>query len=104
MHIEWTKQAAAAGFYEDVGCTIPWERPLILSGVSGDQSFPYYVKNEGTVTIIVSVVNEVVTNGVATWSPSSVLNLAMGNSALLNLTLSFIGDGSYDFDFDVVEA
>jgi len=60
----------------------------------------FWIKNEGTVAVDVKNSTGTYANCTATWNPTSISNLPVGNGAWLNLTLTITGDGYYNFDFN----
>jgi len=100
MKITWTYEDTSFGVYTDATCTIPWNHTLDLTGVnSTPQSFNFTIKNEGNVPIDITIMNENITGGSASWSPTSLTNLAVGSNNKMTLILVFTAEGFYEFDF-----
>ena len=99
MEITWTLENTAIGVYKDSALMIPWDHTLALTGVTSPQTFDFYIKNEGNVPVDVTVTNEVIVGAAATWTPTSISNLAPGTNLKMTLTLTLTSDGSYNFDF-----
>jgi len=99
MRFQWTFENTSIGVYKYANCTSPWTSPYSLSGVSQPKTFDFYIRNEGNVALNVTIVNEVISGGSATWNPYILSNLAIGQVSKMTLTLTFTAGGSYDFDF-----
>lgn len=92
------------GVYRDADCTTPWTSPYDLGNVvPGTYSYDFYIKNEGTVNVTVTITNENPVGCTASWSQYSI-TLSPGQVGLLTLNLIITSAGSYDFDFSSTQS
>ena len=103
MHITWKIEDTSIGVYTDVECTDPWVSPLDLQTVPSGSQTPivFYIKNQGSVLIDISVINEAWTgtDNSAEWTFVNNIGVAVNDHAQATLILTLTTDGSYDFDF-----
>jgi hypothetical protein len=104
----WTIASQSFQVYGDAGLTslLP-DLNITDVGIvaySDVKSYTYWIKNDGTVPIVVAW-SDVTVNGVlATWDKPN-LSLAAGANGTLTLTLTNfenITDGSYVFEFNIL--
>ena len=101
MNISWTLESAKIGVYHKDKVT-PWVSPynFVVSECQNTTMISFWIKNEGNVAVDVKNSTGTYANCTATWNPTAITNLLVGNGAWLNLTLTITGDGYYNFDFN----
>ena len=102
MNISWRlDKSTNFGVYHEDKVT-PWVSPydFVVSHYPNTTIISFWIKNEGTVAVDVKNSTGTYVNCTATWNPTSITNLLVGNGAWLNLTLTITGDGYYNFDFN----
>lgn len=100
----WQKSTLSFAVYTDAGLSIPWALGNEALGVIADPtSKTFYIKNDGTVPVKVSVTGESIIGATASWDPvsKSVTISVVGSSTSMTLTLSAFTqtDCNYTFTF-----
>lgn len=104
MSITWTYADLTIGVYTDMGCTTPWNHNLHYDNVENgtSQIENFYIRNEGNIIVNVTISEVTKVGCIASWSPT-LLNLNFGTPSgevgLMELNLTIVGEGTYEFDF-----
>jgi hypothetical protein len=104
--ISWTVEEKAFSVWDSAsdGATINSPYTLDLGTISmGQQTFDFYIQNDGDIEITVNVQSEVESGCTSSWSSTGSYVVPIGTSrALATLTLDITATGSYDWEFVIL--
>jgi len=101
MSFSWNWEIESINVYTDDACTVEWSHTLDLGTYTSEtvSTHDFYVKNEGTIAVDVTITGESLTGATVVWTPATLTDLAVGSHGLMSVEITVTGAGGYSFDF-----